>query len=133
MKKVVDLTRSKRPFNEYDLDDVGKMQEAKISLEDEIYAIEKKIESRKDNLEWQTIMLESFKRMNSIALEAMTLDANDAVKISRAQGQFFERKALTEEMLSLHNKVEEKKSLVSKIEDVLKKISEKLKLAKNKE
>lgn len=139
MKKVIDLTKSKRPYLEPEMQDATKIQESKIVLEDEISVIENEIQARNDNPEWQRVLLNSYRKMEKIAYQTMDIDPRTmtpeqySTKMATARGQFFERKALTEEMLSLHNVVKEKKSLRDRLDEILKNINQKLHITKNKE
>jgi len=129
MKKVIDRTRSTRPINVPDEDDVKKMEIARAQATEELQDIETAI-MRLESPEYQALVEESKKDMIEIALAAMEIDPADVKKISRAQGQFFERKRLTLKLASVRIQAEEKKNFISVITDQTMKLVRKMQKTK---
>jgi len=111
MKQVIDLSRSKRPINIPDEEDVKMLESARTQAVDELKSIELAIE-RLESPEYTALAKESKKDMIEIALAAMDLEADDVKGFSRAQGQFFERKRLTLKLANVRIEAEEKKGLI---------------------
>jgi len=111
MKQVIDLSRSKRPINIPDEEDVKMLESARTQAVDELKSIELAIE-RLESPEYTALAEESKKDMIEIALAAMDLEADDVKGFSRAQGQFFERKRLTLKLANVRIEAEEKKGLI---------------------
>jgi len=114
MKKVTDRTRSTRPINVPDEEDVKTLELSRQKATQELSEIEDAI-ARLESPEYQAIAEESKADMIEIALAAMEIDAGDVKKISRAQGQFFERKRLTLKLANVRIEAEEKRSLITSL------------------
>jgi len=129
MKQIIDRTMSTRPINIPDEKDIEKMdvarQRASSEYNELLYAID-----RLESPEYQALVEESKADMIEIALAAMEIDPADVKKISRAQGQFFERKRLTLKLANVRIEAEEKKNFISVITDQTMKLVKKMQKTK---
>ncbi|TRZ53413.1 MAG: hypothetical protein D4S01_01390 [Dehalococcoidia bacterium] len=129
MKQVMDRTRSTRPINVPDEEDVKKMENARAKATEELAEIEDSI-MRLESPDYQKLVEESKQDMIEIALAAMELEADDVKGFSRAQGQFFERKRLTQKLTHVRIEAEEKKNFISVIADQTMKLVKKMQKTK---
>jgi len=129
MKQIIDRTRSKRPINVPDEDDVKNLEYARERAVAELDQLDLAIQRLESN-EYQALVEESKQDMIEIALAAMELDPDDIKRFSRAQGQFFERKRLTQKLADVRIEAESKKSFIGNLTNQVRNLVKKLQKVK---
>lgn len=129
MAIVNDRTKSKRPIRQDDISDLPAWQKRSEEIEHQINEIERVIQSKEDSPDYQKMLSESKARMIDIALKAMAVDltSNGSLFIlAEMRGQFNERLVLTGELAKLRKEVEEKTTLLKRINSKIAEWTDKL-------
>ena len=134
MKKTWDLTKSKKPIMEPEPADRVHAEEALLAIGHDIARLSDILVARENDPDYINLVEESELRMKDISFLAMTLNPDDEVdrrKFVELQGQFIERKRLTNEMRSVKAVVEDRersqKSMRKRFATLLEKLSTKRK------
>lgn len=129
MREIIDHTRSKRPIKVPDEKDVKNLEHIRQRSVEDLNNIEMAID-RLESDDFRAIVEESKQDMIEIALAAMELEADDVKGFSRAQGQFFERKRLTQKLSNATIEAQEKKSFISNLENQIRLLVKRLQKTK---
>ena len=127
MKKVVDYTKSKRPFFVPDSSDREYMEADLNRIGEDIIQIESIVRNREGDAKYSQLVEESIERANQIARRAMALDPKaDADLMYEIRGQYLERIRLTKELEGVKVALESKKKRRDNLRKKLHKLIEKL-------